>query len=81
MSATLMLDPNLAEKARNAAARSGKSFNEVIHAALRAGLDQILAAPVAKPYRTIPRLMGLRQEFSYDNISDLIATAEREDYP
>ncbi len=81
MRATLMLDPNLAEKARNAAARSGKSFNEVIHAALRAGLDQILAAPVAKPYRTIPRPMGLRPGFSYDNTSHLIAAAEGENRP
>jgi hypothetical protein len=52
----------------------------VINAALRVGLDEILALPKAKPYRTKPRPMGLRRGFSYDNISELIAAAEGEDH-
>lgn len=80
MRTTLTLDPDVASKAKRGAARLHKPFKEVINAALRAGLDEVLAPPAAKPYRTKPRRMGLRKGFSYDNISELIATAEGEDH-
>lgn len=80
MRTTLTLDPDIAAKAKLGAVRLNKSFKEVINAALRAGLDDILAPPAAKPYRTKPRPLGLRQGFSYDNISELTAAAEGEDY-
>ena len=80
MRTTLTLDTDVAAKARRGAARLGKPLKEVINAALRVGLDQVLQPPAAKPYRTRPRPMGLRAGFSYDNISDLIARAEGEDH-
>jgi len=64
MRTTLTLDPDVAAKARKGAAKLGKSFKEVINAALRVGLDQLPPAP--KPYRTKPRPLGLRQGFNYD---------------
>jgi hypothetical protein len=51
-----------------------------MNAALRVGLDQLLMLPRAKPYRTQPRPMGLRQDFSYDNVAELIARTEGEDH-
>ena len=36
----------------------------------------VLAPPVARPYRTQPRPLGLRQGLSYDCIADLLARAE-----
>lgn len=81
MRTTLTLDPDVAAKAKQGAARLHKPFKEVINAALRVGLDEILAPPAAKPYRTKPRPMGLRRGFSYDNISELISAAEGEDHP
>ena len=81
MRTTLTLDPDIAAKAKLGAARLGKPFREVINAALRAGLDQILAPPAARPYRTEPRPMGLRPGFSYHNISELIAAGEGESHP
>ncbi|MSU36257.1 MAG: DUF2191 domain-containing protein [Pedosphaera sp.] len=81
MRTTLTLDPDVAVKAKQGTARSHKPFKKVINAALRAGLDEILAPPAAKPYRTKPRPLGLRRGFSYDNISELIAVGEREDHP
>ena len=80
MRITLTLDPDIAAKAKQGAARLRKPFKEVINAALRAGLDEILAPASAKPYRTKPRPLGLRRGFSYDNISELIAAAEGEDH-
>ena len=81
MRTTLTLDPDVAAKARKGAAKLGRPFKEVINAALRIGLDQVLKPPTTKPYRTKPRPLGLRRGFSYDNIADLLAQAEGEDYP
>lgn len=80
MRTTLTLDPDVAAKARKGAAKLGKPFKEVINAALRAGLDEILEPPAAKVYRTKPRPLGLRRGFSYDNIAELIAAAEGEEH-
>jgi hypothetical protein len=77
---TLTPDPDIAAKAKKSAARLHKPLKEVINAALRVGLDKILYPPRAKPYRTKPRPMGLRRAFGYDNISELIASAEGEDH-
>jgi len=80
MRTTLTLDPDIAAKAKRGAAKLHKPFKEVINAALRVGLDEILTPPPAKPYKTKPRPLGLRRGFSYDNISELIAAAEGEDH-
>ena len=80
MRTTLTLDPDVASMARQSAAQLRKPFKEVINAALRLGLERLLKPPMAKPYRTEPRPMGLRQGFSYDNIAELIARAEGEDH-
>lgn len=80
MRTTLTLDPDVAAKAKKGAAKLGKPFKEIVNAALRLGLDQVLNPPAAKPYRTKPRPMGLRQGFSYDDIADLLARAEGEDH-
>lgn len=80
MRTTLTLDPDVAAKARRSARKLGKPFKEVINAALRIGLDQVLNPPPTRPYRTKPRPLGLRQGFSYDNIGELLARAEGEDY-
>jgi hypothetical protein len=79
MRTTLSLDPDNAAKARKGAVQLHKTFKEVINAALRVGLDSILAPPAAQPYRTKPRPLGLRHGYGYDNISELIAASEGED--
>lgn len=48
--------------------------------ALRVGLDAVMNPPASKPYRTEPHPLGLREGFSYDNISELLARIEGEDY-
>lgn len=80
MRTTLTLDPDVAAKAKKGAAKLGKPLKEVINAALRLGLEQVLKPPTTKPYRTIPRPLGLRRGFSYDDIGELVARAEGEDY-
>lgn len=58
----------------------GKPFKEVVNMALRVGLDAVMNPPASKPYRTEPHPLGLREGFSYDNISELLARIEGEDY-
>jgi hypothetical protein len=80
MRTTLTLDADVAAKARQGAARTGKPFKSLINAALRIGLDEVLKPAAAKPYRAKPLPLGLKPGFSYDNISELLAQAEGEDY-
>ena len=72
MRTTLTLNPDIAAKAKRGAARLGVPFKEVINAALRIGLDEVLKPPAAKPYRTTPTPMGLRPGLSYDNVAVLM---------
>ena len=80
MRITLTLDSDEAAKVRFAAKHLGKPFETVINSALRIGLDQLLNAPVAKPCCTKSYPMGLKKGFSYDNIGELLAQIEGEDY-
>jgi hypothetical protein len=80
MRTTLTLDPDVAAKAKQGAAKLGRPFKEVINAALRIGLDEVLNPATAKPYQTKPRPLGLRKGLSYDNISELLAQSEGEDH-
>ncbi|MGC8991176.1 MAG: DUF2191 domain-containing protein [Verrucomicrobiia bacterium] len=80
MRTTLTLDPDVAAKAKQAAAKLRKPFKEIVNTALRIGLDKVMAPPAAKLYRTKPRPLGLREGLSYDRVSDLLARAEGEDF-
>ncbi len=80
MRTTLTLEPDVALKAKRSAAKLGKPFKRVINSALRIGLDEILKPAAAKPYRTKSHPMGLRPGLNYDNIGELLAQIEGEDY-
>jgi hypothetical protein len=80
MRTTLTLDPDVAAKVKRGAKQLNKPLKQVINAALRIGLDTVLNPPPAKPYRTVPRPLGLRQGFSYDDIAELLSRAEGEDH-
>jgi hypothetical protein len=80
MRTTLTLDPDVAAKAKRGAAKLGQPFKRVINSALRIGLDEVLKPAAAKPYRSKPLPLGLKPGFSYDNIGELLAQIEGEDY-
>lgn len=80
MRTTLTLDPDVAAKARKGAAQLGRPFKDVVNHALRIGLDQVLAPPAARPYRTQPRPLGLREGLNYDDIAGLLAVGEGEEH-
>jgi hypothetical protein len=80
MRTTLTLDSDVISKAKKSVARTGKTFKSVINSALRLGLDEMSKPPKTKPYRTKSRPLGLRPGFNYDNVGELLAQLEGENY-
>lgn len=81
MRTTLTLDDAIAERLKADAAALGKSVKDVANDALRLGLDALEErSKLAVPYRTEPTEMGLREGLNYDDVAELLARAEREDF-
>ncbi|HEX3398073.1 MAG TPA: hypothetical protein VHS76_15330, partial [Steroidobacteraceae bacterium] len=77
---TITLDDDVLQKAKAAAAKSRQPFRQVINEALRAGLRATATTPDAAPYRTKPHKMGLKAGRNLDNIQELLAQVEGEDF-
>ena len=81
MRTTITLDADVAERAKAATRKLGRTFKQIINEALRVGLDMFDQTPTkGKPFRVKPAKLGLRAGFSFDNIGELLAQAEGEDY-
>ena len=80
MRTTLSLDDDVIDEARALADKTGTSFRAVVNRALRAGLKVVEGPAVSRPYRTDPHPMGLKRGFSLDNVQELLALAEGEDF-
>ncbi len=80
MRTTLTIDPDIAVKAKKAVQMTGMPFKKLINQALRIGIDAVLSPRKPQPYRTKGHAMGLRGGLSYDNIQELLAIAEGEDF-
>ena len=76
---TLTLDPDVADALRAATTRTGKSLKQVVNDSIRAGLQEI-SARKPKPFRTKPFNTKLRPGISIDNVGELLAQVEGEDY-
>jgi hypothetical protein len=80
MRTTITLEPDVARRAKAATTRLKRPFKQVINEALRAGFDELERAPRRKPFRTKPKAMRMRPGVNLDNIAELFAQAEGEDY-
>ena len=80
MRTTLNLDEDVLDLARSVAEKSGKPFKVVVNHALRLGLDEVEEVTKKKPYRTHSHKMKLRRQYSLDNIQELLAEIEGEDF-
>ena len=67
-----MLDDDLADSIRSLCERMNCSLREGVNRALRAGINQIEKSAASKPYKTIPRPLGLKPGLSYDNVQELL---------
>lgn len=80
MRTTINLDEDVLDKARSLKDILNISFRVVINQALRLGLEKIEQPARRKPYRTRSHAMGLREGYNLDNIQELLAQAEGEDF-
>ena len=80
MRTTLVLHDDVIERARAVAAKLRKPFKAVVNEALRAGLDLVERPAKQRPYLTKPSPMGLRPGRQLDNIQELLAQIEGEDF-
>lgn len=80
MRTTLTLDDDVLEQARKLAARLHNPFRYIVNEALRAGLPIVASPAKQQKYKTRPRTLKLRQGRSLDNIQELMAQAEGENF-
>jgi Arc/MetJ family transcription regulator len=80
MRTTLSLDDDVIQKAKKAAAKSGQPFRQVVNEALRVGLEMLAKTSESAPYRTKAHKMGLRAGKTLDNIQELLAQTEGENF-
>jgi len=80
MRTTLTIDDDVLERARALAAKLHTPFRAVVNEALRAGLEEVEKPANRRPYETKPHAMGLYQGRNLDNIQELIAHVEGEDF-
>ena len=80
MRTTLTLDDDVIDKAKAVAAKRHLSFRAVVNAALRIGLEEVEKPATQRSYQTEPHAMGLRTGYNLNNIQELLAQAEGEDF-
>jgi hypothetical protein len=80
MRTTLSLDEDVLEKARKTAEKLRVPFKTVVNEALRQGLEAVEKPGRRRRYRTAPRDMRLKKGLDADNIQELLAQAEGEDF-
>ena len=79
MRTTLTLDDDVAEKLRQIAHRSGRSFKEVVNDALRRGLSTGAKPPAKKPaFKVRPHASGFRAGVDIGKFNQLVDDLELE---
>jgi len=82
MRTTITLDDDLAVRLERHRSQHGESFKQALNEAIRAGLNQIESSAEAprEVRRTKPLALGRRLAGSIDDIGEVVAIAEGEDY-
>jgi len=82
MRTTVTLDDDLAIRLERHRTRHGESFKQALNEAIRVGLARLEERADAAPEvsQTCPLPLGRRLAGSIDNVSDVLAIAEGEDY-
>ena len=80
MRAMLTINDDVMERARAVAAKLRAPLKAVVNEALRAGLEHVERPAKRRPYKTEPHAMGLRSGRNIDNVQELLAQIEGEDF-
>ena len=76
----MTLDDDVADRTRRLAQKLRKPFRAVVNEALRLGLEEVEKPMKQRRYQTQPHAMGLRRGYSLDNIQELLAQVDGEDF-
>lgn len=76
MRTTLTLQDGLAARLKAAARKKNLPFKQVVHEALRKGLDDSGQTRPAKPFKVEPVSMGARPGIDFDKINQVLDEAE-----
>lgn len=80
MRTTIVIDDDVLGRARMLANELNTSFRSVVNEALRTGLEQVEKPAKRRRYRTRPHSMGVRRGYNLDNIQELLAQTDGEDF-
>ena len=80
MRTTITIDDDVLDRARKVANRLHTSFRSVVNEALRTGIERVEKPAKRHRYRTTPHAMGLRRGYNLNNIQELLAQTEGEDF-
>lgn len=80
MRTTINLEEDVLDRARAVKEKLNLPLKEVINQALRLGLEKADQPVKRRNYRTKSHTMGLRRGYTLDNIQELLAQAEGEDF-
>jgi hypothetical protein len=82
MRTTVTLDEDLAVRLERHRSQHGESFKQALNEAVRAGLNQLESNPgvTREVRRTMPLDLGRRLVGSIDDIGEVLAITESEDY-
>jgi hypothetical protein len=81
MRTTLSLDDDVAAQLERLRKETKSSFKKIVNLALRQGLREMTApAKLRKPYRTPSVSLGRCLQGSIDDVADVLAVAEGEDF-
>lgn len=79
MRTTLTLEDSLAAKLRSTARKRNLSFKDVVHEALRKGLQASTRPAKAKPFKIKPLSLGVLPGIDYDKINQFLDDEEIDD--
>jgi len=72
MRTTLTLDDDIARRIKGQLKTSGVSFKDLVNDLLRKGLETSSPGKKAGKFKIKPIELGLKEGFSYDNVSELL---------
>jgi hypothetical protein len=72
---TLTLDDDVANLLNKETKRAGLSFKQAVNHFLRLGL-MASKKPISKPFKVVPRDLGLPPGLNYDNVEELLDILE-----
>ena len=80
MRTTLSIDEDVLDRAKRMASHLRLPFKTVINEALRLGLEKLEERAKCRHHHTMGHDMGLRSGFNLDNVQELLAQSEGEEY-